>query len=485
MGFGPRGSRFGVFTFMTSTAVLYARVSSKEQEKEGFSIPAQQKLLRQYASDRSITVAHEFTDVETAKRSGRTGFGEMLSFLRRNPTCRTILVEKTDRLYRNIKDWVTIDELGIEVHFVKQGTVISPDSRSSDKFMHGIQVLMAKNYIDNLAEETRKGMLEKAEQGMWPSFAPLGYLNVGRSIIPDPVTAPIIRSIFEWYATGEYSLSEVTKKAKAVGMVFRKSSRPVPKSTVAKILHNRIYTGDFDFGGKTYHGRYEPIITLELWERVQFRHHPQRQKRKHDFAFSGMITCGHCGYSMVGEMKKGRYVYYHCTHCQGRYVREEVLEAEFSSAIRRLVFDPEFLAEVAVALQTTQAKEIQERALTVARLQAEVAKLDRRIEMIYEDKLDGAIDEVFFKRKTEECRAERATLVEEIAKQQQAGRDPAGDVAALANRAAELFERQPAIEKRKLLRFVVEGCKWTQGALTYTLKPPFDRVAGVEEARAA
>src|SRR5215472_14368010 len=100
----------------TSAAVLYARVSSKEQEKDGFSIPAQQKLLRQYAADHGIVVAREFTDVETAKRSGRSGFGDMLSYLRRHSDCRIILVEKTDRLYRNLRDWVTIDELDVEVH---------------------------------------------------------------------------------------------------------------------------------------------------------------------------------------------------------------------------------------------------------------------------------------------------------------------------------------------------------------------------------
>jgi DNA invertase Pin-like site-specific DNA recombinase len=82
-------------------------VSSKEQEKDGFSIPAQQKLLRQYARDHNVSVVREFTDVETAKRSGRTGFSEMLAFRKRNSSCRMILVEKTDRLYRNLKDWVT------------------------------------------------------------------------------------------------------------------------------------------------------------------------------------------------------------------------------------------------------------------------------------------------------------------------------------------------------------------------------------------
>jgi hypothetical protein len=143
------------------------------------------------------------------------------------------------------------------------------------RYHHGIKVLMAKNYIDNLSEETRKGMLEKAEQGLWPSFAPLGYVNEGRTIVPDPAIAPIIRKIFEWYATGEYSLAEVTKMAKAAGMVFRKSGNPVPKATIHKILHNRIYTRDFDFDGKTYRGRYEPIVSRELWEQVQ-----QRQPRR-------------------------------------------------------------------------------------------------------------------------------------------------------------------------------------------------------------
>src|SRR5215213_10598084 len=100
------------------TAVLYARVSSKDQERDGFSIPAQTKLLREYARQQRLTILQEFVDVETAKQAGRSGFGEMLAFLKANPACRTILVEKTDRLYRNIKDWITVDELELVVHFV-------------------------------------------------------------------------------------------------------------------------------------------------------------------------------------------------------------------------------------------------------------------------------------------------------------------------------------------------------------------------------
>ena len=191
--------------------MIYARVSSKEQEKEGFSIPAQLKLLREYAATQGFSVAKEYVDVETAKQTGRAAFGEMIALLKATPSVRVMLVEKTDRLYRNLKDWVTIDELNVELHFPKEGRVLSRELRSSDKFMHGIKVLMAKNYVDNLSEETRKGMLEKAEQGIWPLFAPLGFRNVdgpdGKKIIaPDPDVAPIVSKLFHWYATGRLSL---------------------------------------------------------------------------------------------------------------------------------------------------------------------------------------------------------------------------------------------------------------------------------------
>jgi len=96
-------------------AVVYARVSSKEQEKEGFSIPAQLKLLRDYALAEGFHVVEEYVDVETAKQAGRSSFGEMVDYLRQHSEARIILVEKTDRLYRNLKDWVTLDELELDM----------------------------------------------------------------------------------------------------------------------------------------------------------------------------------------------------------------------------------------------------------------------------------------------------------------------------------------------------------------------------------
>jgi len=162
-------------THTTNEAILYDRVSSKEQEREGYSIPAQKKLLTSYAQKHSYEIVKEFIDIETAKQSGRNHFNEMVQYLEEHPQVGTILCEKTDRLYRNFKDYVIIDDLDLTLIFVKEGSVLNKNSRSHEKFIHGSKVLMAKNYIDNLSEETRKGLLEKAEEGEFPALAPLGY----------------------------------------------------------------------------------------------------------------------------------------------------------------------------------------------------------------------------------------------------------------------------------------------------------------------
>jgi hypothetical protein len=166
---------------------------------------------------------------------------------------------------------MTIDELSIEVHFVKENVVLSEDSRSSEKFMHGIKVLMAKNYIDNLGEEVRKGMIEKARQGHWPTVAPVGYRNnlATHRIEPDPERAPIIAKLFEWYASGEYSLKALTKKAAAVGLTNRTGGTPLVKAKIHQLLQNPIYHGDFYWLGQLHQGVHKPIISRDLFARVQ------------------------------------------------------------------------------------------------------------------------------------------------------------------------------------------------------------------------
>lgn len=481
-------------------AVIYARVSSKEQEKEGFSIPAQLKLLKEYAATQGFAVTQEYVDVETAKQTGRIAFGEMVAFLKAHPAVRVMLVEKTDRLYRNLKDWVTVDELNVEVHLPKEGVVLSRESRSSEKFMHGIKVLMAKNYIDNLSEEARKGMREKAEQGLWPTFAPLGYRNVlapnGKRVIePDPELAPLIRGLFESYAHGTQSIKEAAQEARSAGLTFRKSGSRIPTSTVHKILRTRLYMGEFDWNGRIYPGTHAPIVPRDLWDRVQATLDGRKAKRhrraKHDFAFSGLIECGHCGSAIVGQIQKQRYVYYHCTGYRGQcgepYVRQEVIEQKFSDVLGRLAFDDEVLAWVRDALSESHADEKRDHEHAIARLKAEHGRLQQRIHAMYVDKLDGRIDAEFFDRMSAEWRAEQDRCLQDIERHSAADQSYLEDgirVLELAKDAQRLFNKQEPREKRRLLSFVVSNCSWKGGELTVNLRQPFDLLADTT-ARAA
>ncbi len=493
-------------TFIRRLAVLYARVSSDEQEKEGFSVPAQLKLLREYALSEGIEIVEEFIDVESAKVPGRPNFNRMIEFIAGeakksdgSDRCRIILVEKTDRLYRNVKDWVTVDDLDVEIHFVKENEILSPEAHSSAKFMHGIRVLMAKNYVDNLGEEVKKGMREKAEQGIWPSGAPEGYRNVegpnGKKIIePDPDTASIVTKIFEWYGTGNHSMEDVGKMALDAGMVRKRAGNV--RAVIHHMLKNPIYYGDFKFKGKMYRGIHTPLVTRELWDRVQEvreqRRTRKRRRTKRSFAFSRLISCGHCGCALAGEMKKGKYVYYRCTHyhgkCPEKYVREEVLEEKFTEILRSLQFDDEVLDWVREALRDSHVDQEKFQRESIKRLEAEYGRLENRISAMYVDKLDRKVGARFFDQKSAEWREEQRDILKAMDQHSMAAQSYMEEGVALlelANRAADLFEQQPASEKRRLLDFVLSNCTWANGELTPEFRQPFDMIADMVTACAS
>jgi hypothetical protein len=164
-----------------------------------------------------------------------------------------------------------LKRLELSVHFVKENAIVSKASRSSEKFMHGIQVLMAKNYVDNLSEEVRKGLREKAEQGDWPSVAPIGYVNnlATHRIDIDPIRGPIVSQLFDRYATGQVSLHGLARGVTAAGLTLPRSGRPLLKGEIHRILQNPIDYGDFRWLGKLYQGSHDPLVSRDLFEAVQ------------------------------------------------------------------------------------------------------------------------------------------------------------------------------------------------------------------------
>ena len=469
------------------SAVIYARVSSREQQEEGYSIDAQLKLLRDYAAKNALAVSEEYIDVETAKECGRTQFGVMLDALPRfSEAQRIILVEKTDRLYRNIYDWVKVDQLRTVIHFVKDGYVLSEESRSNEKFIHGIKVLMAKNYVDNLSEEVRKGLDEKAEQGIWPLKAPFGYrdvrVNGKHHVEPDPEVVPIIRRMFEWYATGDYSVSAVRELAVAAGLKTR-GGNPVVRSEVERILKNPFYAGRFIWKGKEYDGKHPALVSVELFEKVQwaFRKDGKPEtKRMRLFPYTGLIKCSFCGCSVTAERKKQLYVYYHCTGgrgpCRKPYIREEQLEALLGGVVRDIAVDRETALWVRGVLRESHLEERDSRERQLDGLRRQRTELERRLSTAYDDKLDGKIPESLWLAKSRECQVEMARLDRAIATcEAEPGPyyEQVERIVELAEAAPRLYSQQEPREKAKLLRILLSNCTFDGENLHPDYKKPF------------
>ncbi len=480
---------------LTSKAVLYARVSSKEQEREGYSIPAQCKLLRSYARRHDYQIVREFIDVETAKQSGRTHFTEMIRFLEEHPQVRILLCEKTDRLYRNFKDYVTIDELDVTLIFVKEGSVLNKSSRSHDKFIHGIKVLMAKNYIDNLSEETRKGLLEKAEEGEFPAYAPLGYRHdtVQKTIEIDPERAPIVRQMFEQYATGKYSIRRLEVQAARQGLTSRRGYR-MGRSSVAQILKNPFYIGDFLWSGKRYHGKHPPLIDKGLFERVQavLAQRNDTRASSHRFPYTGLLKCAHCGCAITAEIKKGHYIYYHCSFAKGPcgslYVRQEELERQFEGILGEFQFSEAIFDWLREALRQSQKEKAEFHRRSMEKLNAHYAKLQNRIDQIYLDKLDGEVEEAFYRRNVAQWREEQAQVRARIERHEKADQNYIEQgirLVEVARNASEFYKGQGQAERAALLRFLMPGSSLQGNRLVPAFKPPFDIIHRIaQEARA-
>ena len=464
-------------------AVMYTRVSSKDQEREGFSIPAQQALLREYAAKQGLRIVREFVDVETAKVAGRKEFGNMVAFLTKEHDCRVVLAEKTDRLYRNFKDYVVLEDLDVEIHLPKEGHIISKESRSHDRLIHGIKVVLSRNYIENLSEEVRKGMSQKAAEGIYPTRPPLGYQNnkVDHTIEVNPETAPIVQRMFELFSKGNLSIAELRKQ------IRQETGRVYAKGYLHKILKNPFYIGFYQWGDITHKGTHPLFLDPVVFQRVQdiFSSYNRPKHRHHEFAFGGgLLRCGYDDCLITAEIKKQRYVYYHCTGGRGKcdlpYFREEDLAQRLGGILKDIYVADSVVTDIQKSLATEKNSRADRVRAEELRLQQRLTAIRSRMDQAYLDKLDGKITTDFWERKNAEWLQEEQQVQFALAGLTQAD-EPARLLTAsrtleLANKAYSLYVRQNAAEQAKLLKMVLSNCKIDAVSLTPTYRKPFDLI---------
>lgn len=482
-------------------AVAYVRVSSLEQKEQGYSTDAQKRLLWAFAQENGLAIVKTFEDSETAKRTGRKCFGEMLKYIEKHEEVNAILVEKTDRLYRNFTDYGIIDDLmnqrGISVYLVKEHEILTRDSTSQQKFVHGIKTLMAKNFIDNLSEETKKGLQEKLERGEYPGLAPLGYINCQDSetkhniVSPDPDTRDLVVRIFELYITGNYSLEATIKKVEKEGLTAGlPAGKRLHKSSLERLLRNPFYYGDFYRKGKLYHGTHKPLISFETWKRAHdvIEGRGNRPKLKPyntlPFPFKNLFTCGECGRQITAERKKGKHDYYRCTKyerkCDQKPVSGKVIEKAFMEQLAIFEYSDEMIDYVTEGLKRSlDDKRVYENKRHDS-LAMEKAKLRRRMDAMYEDKLDGNISEDRYNDLFNRYSNRLHEIDSELSKYTKAEIDYyefGRHILELARNAQYLYEKGTDSEKREIAGYLLSNSTLKDGKPEFVLKQPFSAIA--------
>ena len=207
-------------------AILLARVSTEMQE-DGFSLDAQLERLRNYCINKKLSIIKEFTFVESSFKGKRTKFYEAIQFVKRQNEKTAIVVDTVDRLQRSFNEFPLLMNLvkaeKIELHFYKEGLTINENYKSSDLAMWQLQILSANMYVNSTRDNVRRSEEKMLKDGLLPGPAPIGYLNTKdengkKTIIIDPQRGPLVKKIYEEYATGLFSMDELVKKTKQICM---------------------------------------------------------------------------------------------------------------------------------------------------------------------------------------------------------------------------------------------------------------------------
>jgi site-specific DNA recombinase len=407
-------------------AVLYLRVSSRGQletdyDDDGLSIAAQRERCAQKATEYGAVVVDEYIErAESAKTNNRPELNVMLKRIKEQRDIDYVILWKVDRFARNRRDDANmlfeIELAGARLISATENI----DQTPAGRLMHGMLASFAEYYSRNLANEVIKGSTEKAKRGGTPNRAPLGYLNSReqlaqggevRTVVIDPVRGPIITWAFESYATGLYSLSDLAILLEARGLHSRGSRRQAPQplnqARVQELLSNSYYTGIVSYRGKQYPGRHEPLVSQELFDKVQAvltSHQLSGERdRKHQHYLKGTIRCGTCGCRLVYSRNKGNgglYEYFVCPrnqrgNCPQGYQPVDLVEAAIEDHYATVQLSEAEREEIRQAVTISLGERVATAQHEVDRCEGvlqEVKEQERKLlTMHYEDRISGEL----------------------------------------------------------------------------------------------
>ena len=342
-------------------AVIYARYSSDNQREE--SIEGQIRECMEFAGRNGITVFSTYIDrALSAKTDNRPEFQRMIKDSYRK-LFDTVLVWKLDRFARNRYDSAYYKNIlkknGVKVVSAKENISDGPEGVLLESMLEG----WAEYYSVDLSEKIGRGLTENALKGkMNGGGLTFGYRMNEQRLEIDEKTAPIVVEIFTRYADGE-KMTDIAKDLTKRGIRTSQGNK-ITLNVVHYLLKNRRYIGEYKFRDTLIPDAIPPIISKELFERVQEimaknKKAPAMRKAGDDYILTTKLFCGKCGTFMVGESGKSHtgtiHRYYKCSHakrkmgCDKKPVKKDWIEDAAIHYIMKIVMDDDLIERVADA----------------------------------------------------------------------------------------------------------------------------------------
>jgi site-specific DNA recombinase len=326
--------------------VGYLRVST-DRQVEGYSLENQKKEIHDYCKYKGYELSGFFADEGISGKNieDREDFKNMMRYVE-NKDVDGVIIWKTSRISRNVSDFLAITK---KLEILDKKLISIRDNYDSSiatsKLLGIITSLISEMEKDNIIEQVKGGMQERARQGLWNGgYVPLGYSydENKKKLIINKDEKKIIEEIFESYIKGQGYLS-ISDYLNSLGYKTR-TGKPFYITAVKNILKNPLYAGKIRWGYYEnwederrkglndnpilVEGDHEGIITEEVYELVQKKisNNPKHNNdgKPSNYLLSGILKCPECGHAMaVQKTHDKKYNKTHYYYICGSYTNRK------------------------------------------------------------------------------------------------------------------------------------------------------------------
>lgn len=419
---------------MKTRHILYARKSTESEDKQVLSIDSQIDELTALAKRSGLDDFEVRMESYSAKAPGRSVFNSVLNDIERDKA-QGIIVWHPDRLSRNSVDTgriIYLFDLGKLHEIVTPSQVFR--NTPSDKFLLSLLCSQAKLENDNKGLNVKRGLKAKAEHGVYPTGALVGYQNEKygekgyKTIHTDPERFGLVRRLFDLMLTGRHTPPQILRIANEEWRFTMPNGKKLGRSTLYRILSHSFYYGIFEYpvgSGSWYKGTHKSMITPEEYDRIQalLGQRGKPRPKSHLFAFTGMMRCGECGCMITAEEKTKRqkngnvhhYIYYHCTkrrdpNCSQRCLEEKSLRKQVLTILDDIEIPPEFHDWAIKWFEKTGAKDTEHSRRITANLQVALREHTDKIDTLIDMRAGQEITEEELKRRKSALTKEKIRL---------------------------------------------------------------------------